>query len=372
MNNDAGVPSRQGGRATTVARAGGGEVGQSRAPGEPVTGLGRRRMLGPRARSASASALALLVIALVGCTAHPSESPTGAITTRGGLPTHSGAAPSTPAESAPTQEPLVTRDRDSWAMPLDPYRPAFNRIDSYAENLMIRGCVVDAGYPWPVPWQDLSEITVTSATFNAVGQRLFRVDIAEQWGYHLDHTETPSDVSWREFTTAVAQYNGDETFGEAISACLSDARAQVPLPSQDAQFYATALATQAHETALGAPAVTDAAARWRTCMAAEGLTDLPDDPEQMPPQELALQFGLDNEPDSTATTAEIHVAVTDARCMETSGYAEAVYDAEWAAQTAALEQHRGALEPLRRELEARRAALLQAINDLAPQSIDSK
>jgi hypothetical protein len=108
-----------------------------------------------------------------------------------------------------------------------------------------------------------------------------------------------------------------------------------------------------------------------------GLGSLPDDPQEMPTEEIARDLGLhlggskDGEepidPDyAVASEREIEVAVAEVECGDESGYTEARYAAEWELQEALVEQERTMLERIRENVEARRADVMRIVAENAP------
>jgi hypothetical protein len=313
--------------------------------------------------------LPLAVFVAAGCTDRPNDmaidspDPRAAWAQREGLPIPSGASGES-SQSSSTRHHVIRKDRASWALPLDEYVPTLDRVESYAENLLIRDCLVESDYSWPVPWQDVD--AVHHQTISRSGRRLFDVEIAHKWGYHMTQSQSPDDIAWRQFVQITKRYDSDAKFSALFEGCLESIRKDFPLPSEKARYYASGLAAQVTKDALLNPAVVDAAARWRTCLVSRGVADVPATPDEMPTSEMVESFGLD-EVGTIPTSEEVELAVADAECMETSGYSQVLYDAEWELQSQVVGQNQETLDQLRDELQNRRQAMLEIIAERAPE-----
>ncbi|MBU4336302.1 MAG: hypothetical protein KJ548_06990 [Actinobacteria bacterium] len=251
----------------------------------------------------------------------------------------SGAAGAT--EGAAGAVAPTAQQRAQWALPLDPYiaSPVTTVITDYAENLLVEQCMNSEGIDWPIPRMDVS--TLGSATMSPSGRTLLTQEGAQQYGYHSDPI-LPTEVAAQMTTLGARQLNATET--AAIDGCIATARQTLPLPQTD-QLGAQ-LANQALGTAEQDQTVQEAAGRWRTCMAPQGVSDLPDAPQAdgggMPTDSMIAEFGIDD-PGTEAGAAEIALAVADQACRTSSGYDDALYTAEWAEQSALLTTNADAL-----------------------------
>ena len=59
-------------------------------------------------------------------------------------------------------------------------------------------------------------------------------------------------------------------------------------------------------------------------------------------------------PTGTASADEIQVASADAACRRSSGWFDALYEAEWNLRQAFVDEHRTELEPVRQALDTAR------------------
>lgn len=316
-------------------------------------------------RLMAASACVLAATLISGCTPESGESLTDADSS---WPATPGPAPSSldASDGDVGQRP----NRELWVLPLDEYAEADGRIDNYAEQLLVRPCLAKAGYEWPVPWQDVSE--PLPETMSTSGRKLFDERLAREWGYRNAFRDSASARAWAAFQSQTSALNRDADFNAAMSACIATVREDRPL-LLDEQYFAHGLVVRAAQEAATTPDVVAAAADWRECMLPLGIPSLPDSPQEMPTQQLSDQFGLPQGIDQTSaeegskpTAEEVTVAVADATCMESSGYSEALYDAEWALQEELISENRATLDRNRATLEARHRETLSLIAENAP------
>ena len=330
--------------------------------GSVVRNMRPRRTL---VRLMAASACALAVTLVSACTPESGESLTDADSS---WPATPRPAPSSLDERDGDVGPQ--RNRELWVLPLDEYSEADGRIDNYAEQLLVRPCLAAAGYEWPVPWQDVSD--PLPETLSTSGRRLFDERIAREWGYRNASRDSASVRAWAAFQSQTSALNRDAGFNTAMSACMTTVREDRPL-LLDEQHFAHGLVVRSAQEAASAPDVVAAAARWHECMLPLGIPSLPDSPQEMPTQQLTDLFGLPQGIDQTSadegskpTAEEVAVAVADATCMESSGYSEALYDAEWALQEELISENRPTLDRNRAALEARHRETLSLIAENAP------
>lgn len=242
---------------------------------------------------------------------------------------------------------LPAKNVAQWVMPLDQYMEtdAETSADEYAEDLLIEPCLEKAGYSYPVPWMDLD--APLPVTRNTVDDRLFTVQLAQEYGYHRAPNLDPSRAAWLAFD-AMPPFGDSEM--KVFDSCLKQVRkTQLPELAQSAQNLANGLANQADQKAQQNGTVKSDARKWKTCMRPAGVPDLPDDPmNEMPTSALGKQFGLDDivaDPNTLKAGAdEIRIATLDAQCREKTGYTQAYYDAEWDAQVQLLDKNADALK----------------------------
>jgi hypothetical protein len=240
--------------------------------------------------------------------------------------------------------PTVQRDVDSWAMPLDGYVQPGGAKQDYATNLVVQPCLRRLGIDSPVPWATVSglegrdDLTETPARGNPSPALSWTVpldaDTASARGYH-----GPSDVG--------ANLDGMRAWGQdpernaafadapqaAVTRCFHETYRSLGLDDEDgadqeASLVAKRLTYLAAMAAREDEAVVTAARRWHRCMATADVDDLPAAPSGMPSQSIRAAYGTEIR-STPVQDGEVAVAARDAACQGTSGYREALYDAEW-------------------------------------------
>lgn len=188
-------------------------------------------------------------------------------------------------ETAPTTAESIgfNHNRDTYALPLDQIRAIDDGTIGYAANLLTQDCMEAAGFPWPIPTFEPN--VRPPATWNATGRRLFDVEIAQRFGYHITppaDTEQAQQLALNSRTLAPAEER-------QLKRCrtLVDKRISAP----DTRLI-DSLAGAAYDSALADARTIAAARRWRDCLAREGISDLPEMPNRMPSPSLAQRFRL--------------------------------------------------------------------------------
>jgi uncharacterized membrane protein len=233
--------------------------------------------------------------------------------------------------------PLPEKNLAAWTMPLDQYvyTTDFALGSDYAENLLVSPCMEKQGYSFPVPFLNLDALHGPS--FNDAGARLFNLDLAQKFGYHVAPNPDPGAQQWKQII-ATAPKMSDAEFA-VFSQCLKDARKQVHLLPQSAQA-ASSYANDAMSRATTDGGVVAAAKAWRECMQPVGVSDLPDSPLDMPSASLSQQFGLNTDGGTdTITEDEIRIASADAQCQDDTGYRKQLYEATWKDQVETLQSN---------------------------------
>ncbi len=247
--------------------------------------------------------------------------------------------------------PLPERDIENWVMPLDRYLALDPFLANYAENLLVMPCMAAAGYEWTVPVQDIRD--APSATRNAVDRQVFTREIAASYGYHDAGPLAAPNAAWRQLVTDKQFIPADEE--RALVECLEQARVELPVPTGQMKL-ATTLAHQARDLAQIDPDVISAGRSWQECMASSGIADLPLTPINMPSPSMAQSFEI-----ASASAEEIAIALRDAECRDTSGWDEALYNVEWAAQLQLLAENAAEIGESRYSVESIRAKTLEII-----------
>ncbi len=243
-----------------------------------------------------------------------------------------GCSHSDPGDSD-TTVPIQTKSQADWALPLDVY-DAPTLANSYARKLLMRKCLAEASISF-----DVAPIDIDAAgpeTANSAGRRLFTLDLAEKYGYHV----APTHRFDRALAIQIAEAPVPDAELEPRLECQAEANAA--LAPIDDLASALALSVDVSKDAT----VLEAVATWSECVKDQGVTPTTD-PQLMPGDRLAQRFGVDDVVSlgtTKATPDEVRIAVIDASCRSSSGYSSALYEAEWDAQMQLLNEHSAELE----------------------------
>jgi len=260
---------------------------------------------------------------------------------------------------------LPEKNIAEWVTPLDQYIPQNASNANYAEQLLVGKCIEKAGLSWAVPWRDIH--ADNGPSWNSVERRLFNSDLAAKYGYHNGPAVDESLPAWQAFVASKQSMSSAEE--AAIGKCVPEARKTLPLLSPTAAQKALDLIQVSYDAAFQDDDVVAAASKWRTCMEPQGIADLPDSPRKMPSDSLVSRFSLDLG-DRVGTTSvdpkEVAIATADAACRDSSGFAKALYDAEWDRDVAALRDNADELARAEKEIKANETAVLDVISSNAP------
>ncbi|TKR26758.1 hypothetical protein FA014_04020 [Cellulomonas hominis] len=244
---------------------------------------------------------------------------------------------------------LVEKNRLMWVMPLDAYMVA-EQLDT-AVDVFIEPCMQERGFAYRRPPVD---VTKRSETVSVSGRNLFNVEVARQWGY--GGAPDPNADVLRADAAESVHWSAEQT--DRYEDCLGRAREQ--FPAQRINNVVTSLSFSAWSGAKNAPEVLDAAERWVQCMQPLGFSDLPDGPNAdgggTPTPAMTEAYtgvpynatfdGAAPEQTAEQKAEEIRIATFDAECQESTGYAQALYDAEWDRQVSVVRENEDTLTRL--------------------------
>lgn len=269
---------------------------------------------------------------------------------------------------------LPAKNQSQWRLPLDQYLPPLIDVEYDAQQVFVHKCMAEAGREWVVRLDPPG--TTTGESWNAAGRKLFSVELAETYGYGNSGQIARSPEAEQ------AWLNGErsrravaEQAPEAAEGCFEQSTAVLDdEPSWQVYDLAMEIAGGASGDAQEFPEVEEAASQWRECMADAGLPDLPAVPEEMPPASvddgggpaIDAPYSVGDEFDVSAE--ERRVAVADTTCQDSSGYASALYDAEWEAQAEAMESHADDLVRYGAQLEEQRARAESYLAEKTPEA----
>ena len=259
---------------------------------------------------------------------------------------------------------LPEKNIEKWVMPLDQYTVRDSKTSDYAENLLVEPCMESAGFSWNIPWQDIH--ATEGPSWNAAHFRLSSVDLAMSWGYHVAPATDTSRSAWIAFSQEKSSIGAAEA--SALTKCILVARKTLPALPGTAQL-ASGYAVSAWQGAQKDATVVAAAAKWHACMLPAGVSDLPDNPMDMPSPSIVKQFNITlsispNPP--TVSKAEIALATRDQKCRLSSNYSKAFYDAVWDRQAKLVSQNADALQRVEVILKKHDAAVAEVIASHAP------
>jgi hypothetical protein len=288
---------------------------------------------GPRATMRRASALLVAVAASVAVVACGSEDSTTTSATAKSIGFHP--------------------NRKVYDLPLDQLRSIDDGSVGYATNLLVQDCMQAAGFEFPIPPFDPS--LRPSATWNSTGRRLFDPEVAAQYGYRIappPGVDVAQEIALNSRPLSSAEQR-------QVDRCRVLAGQRIAPP--DSRLV-DSLGIAAYDAALSEADTVAAARRWAACLEPQGISDLPDMPNLMPSPSIVKRFHI-GRGGGSASPEEIQIAVADARCRESSGYAKALYDNEVDQQLALFAKNRAALERARaaakRNLKRARAVIAQ-------------
>ena len=270
----------------------------------------------------------------------------------------------TSAPSSAGTSGLPDKNIEQWVMPLDQYSIGDSKTSDYAENLLVQPCMEKAGFTWNVPWRDVSG--TDGPSWNAVHIRLTNLNLAKEWGYHLAPTNDTSLRAWIAFVQEKSNIGASEE--TAVTKCIFAARKTLPVLPGNAQL-ADGYALAAWEGAQKDSAVLATASKWHECMIPAGVSDLPDNPEDMPSLSVRQRFNIKlsvspNPP--VVSKPEKVMAAKDESCRLSSQYSKVFYDAEWDRQAKLVQKNADALQRVKAMLTANRAAVTEVISSHAP------
>ncbi|WP_166878038.1 hypothetical protein [Salinibacterium sp. ZJ450] len=265
---------------------------------------------------------------------------------------------------------LPAKDRANWVMPLDEYLfPSTDTIYSYALNLLVSECMQEAGFQWPIMPESLDDTDYKSP------MSMRTLEAAQTWGYHtVPSAERTARIE--NFTRMNTLAQSQPGFDTVFTPCLEDVQAEHPVfggATRSSQPASSSYWQTVEDAATTGP-VKAAADAWRDCLDEAGYGGAPDSPlDGMPTDEMRAQLGIpgyapgvDGPPEPPLTQVEIALATADVRCRESSGWAQAQYDAQWDRQVEFIQANADRLSSDREKWLKDRQVLLELIATYAP------
>ena len=187
-----------------------------------------------------------------------------------------------------------------------------------------------------------------SPTVNAAGWKLFNVPTAQKYGYGSGVTGPPAP-------------RPSETGAEEAQDPVCSKSVNVTMRADQATAEAVAgMAFAADDQAQADPSVKAAVARWHSCMLPLGIPDLPEFPLNAATDSQRARFHP-LRVDGAASPAEITEAVFDAKCMDSSGFSNAYYQASLTYQLEAMVKHQDILTRALADKKAQEAVIAQVL-----------
>lgn len=249
-------------------------------------------------------------------------------------------------EATVSPDNLIKKDQKHWALPTDAYAGTTNGLYVAVKETVVQDCMTKKGLSYEVyPYSAASE---KSQVGTGSGHMLFNEEIAAKYGYSLP----PEDSIQPRLDIERKQDQNPSSWKQARDACFAEADKADIIKKLDTQGgLSTSVVSNVNPPGLDA-----AAAKWRSCMAPLGLTDLEKAPGGYPSSSFAQQIGATgNEEDykdpfqHPVTDYELKVAVQDAKCRTSSGYDTILYNTQWSASYNYVKKHLNELTVLRQK-----------------------
>lgn len=303
----------------------------------------------------------------------------------------------------------VTKDITKQTFPTDPFNNTDYSLTSNANDLFMHHCLKEKGVDSPKPKPDPPFKNQPSAFENPVtGEYIFNEQSAARDGYQQYSGDPGSELLEAAgpedpFDDFLYKYLGAEAGGGG-----SDQESEQTTPEQknyeecNTKFFKEfkapgvdytnnnfptleeqkkdpshfALAFMFIET----PYIKEKAKEWKACMQPLGIPDLPESPDQMPPESKDKAWHPENWheyndegqpidengnviPDDVAfnqtevSAEEKAIATKDAQCRASSGWDRAVYDTKWGMLTDHMKENEAGIKEFMNEQKAYEAKL---------------
>lgn len=332
-----------------------------------------------------------VALGLSGCSGLVTEGP-DAINEVTRAPESAASTPLEGIEEAKSRVPIISdatpaKDLKRWTLPTDAYYGGqISRLTSDAHIVARAHCLRKAGYSdYPIHVTPFAPPPETE-TAGGIGHR-FTEEIAATYGYRLapdpgriDSVELPDwsnmpegfadderactlKVSARLAGTTVEEYENllakDSPLAQLHESPLEQWRTFFTPEFRDIETQLDRLRVD-----LTSPELTQAAQRWRECMAPLKIIDLPERPwpnvSQRMPDSLRDRWNWETAGDASAD--EIAIARHDAACRRSSGWFDTLYEQTWSLHEEFMTAHKDELAPL---LERHRDNAKRAVEVLA-------
>jgi hypothetical protein len=243
--------------------------------------------------------------------------------------------------------PTTTKDVAAWTMPLDGYVLSWGPA-SYAEDLVEQPCLRAAGIDDPPPWATVAGLRAEDAAHETAARgnpapalaetRPLTADEASARGYRGPSLAGANNEGFRRWGFSTKRNAAfDALPAGTAERCIQQARATLGTRDDGSKDAAAQVAKRltylAAVAARSDPSVVAAAADWRSCLADAAVGPvaggLPTDPSGLPTASMRAVDWVTDLDDEDVPRAEVRLAEQDVACQESTGYRQALYDAEW-------------------------------------------
>lgn len=263
-----------------------------------------------------------------------------------------------PASVAVPDQP--SRDVAAWTMPLDAAVGVPFDAVSAAEDVRLAPCLAEQGWDEPAPARDAALLLLPDMwADDLVVVPPLDAARAERWGH--GPVVDPQASAWRTWARA---HNADVRLGQMLDVCLPGARSgewAAAFEGQEVQSRARELRRTARQRAEAAPDVVDAAERWRACLVDAVGEDGTGEGVPLSPERLLVADVSDGDVTAPVTDQSRATALEDADCQVSSGYREALYDAQWSEESFVTRDDAELLGSDRARAVARTAVLVRGV-----------
>lgn len=249
----------------------------------------------------------------------------------------------------------VERDQKRWALPTDPYDLAMASVlEASAYEVKHLACMRSHGVTdLPRRWDIAAPPPETLAADGS--SMLFNEMLAEKYGYRA--APDPRDLLEAEILAAGDESilsSRDSSFHQIYEDCHSEVTEEFFEMSAIKDLPEVEGVLNSYDKLrvdLRSQELAQAAQLWRDCMRPQGVSDLPDTPWPVGTLPESLHDRWDWRLGGSASEDERSLAMADASCRRSSGWFDALYEAEWDLRESFVKEHREELEAIRRGLE---------------------
>jgi len=237
-----------------------------------------------------------------------------------------GSVSSAPPTKEQVKAELPEPNLSLWTLPAESYDPPSAFLMDYARDILATPCWNENGLDIPIrTYKPQAPRSVTRSESN---YGIFSVEVAQKYGYQID---LDPRVDWKDrqdFWNIAGNLSEEQM--AAFDRCAAEADKEVG--ADEIISWGLSSPTDVPLT----PELQAASEKWRGCMAPLGISDLTSDitPEMMPTLGTQQMFGegaqdVPSWKQIEPSSAEVQIAVHDAKCRDDAKWAELLYPAAW-------------------------------------------